>query len=126
MTSIRCHLFGRPRVVLAGSTAVRIPSRGIEKLLVVLLLGRYQLYPRDALADLLWPREEINQARHRLRTAVWRLRCFLEPQGTPRGMYLHANARGDIGLNPENGYWLDVENFERAVNKFISGAATDI
>jgi DNA-binding SARP family transcriptional activator len=82
------------------------------KLLAYLVLFREQNHAREYVAGLFWGDSNEDRAHSCLRTALWRLRRVLEPQGVPRGVYLLTTAAGEIGFNKESNYWLDVEQLE--------------
>lgn len=68
-------------------------------------------HPRDALIEILWPEEELDSARLKLRLALNSLRRQLEPPGVPAGAII-ASDRHSVRLN---GCATDVAEFEVAI-----------
>jgi len=113
VTNLRVHLFGPLEASLgADDQQLRFPSLKTKWLLGYLLLNRETYHPRDKLADLWWGAGDTNEARHSLRTALWRLRHVLEQSPTVRGSFLIVKD-DEVGFNIQGDYWLDVEEFER-------------
>jgi len=92
----------------------------LQELLAYLLLNNRYPQPRDVLAEQFWGEYSQDRARGCLKTALWRLRCLLEPKGIPRGTYLFTTTRGDIGFNRDSPYWLDVEIFLQQVTPILN------
>jgi DNA-binding SARP family transcriptional activator len=57
-------------------------------------------HPREELVELLWPDEDPDATRPRLRQALAVLRRVLEPEGVPGGSVLIAD-RSNVRLNSE-------------------------
>jgi DNA-binding SARP family transcriptional activator len=121
MSTLRIALFGPMRVCRSecDSGEVRLPP-GARALLAYLLLGTNRLYPRDVLAELAWGDRGEGQARRCLNTALWRLRSFLEPNGTARGAYLITTSSGQIGFNWHSDHWLDHAIFAERTRRFLA------
>jgi DNA-binding SARP family transcriptional activator len=115
MNTLRIRMFGGIRLTWENSDEpIQIPPSA-QSLLSYLLLYRNRHHHRDALADLFWSEAAPEQARRCLSTALWRLRCQLEPAGVPRGTYLVATDGDEIGFNRDSDYRLDVAIFEAAL-----------
>jgi DNA-binding SARP family transcriptional activator len=127
MSTLRIVLFGPMRVCRSecGSGEVRLPP-GAQALLAYLLLGTNRFYPRDVLAELSWGDRAEDQARRCLNTALWRLRSFLEPDGTARGTYLITTSSGQIGFNWQSDHWLDHAIFAERSRQFLALPASAI
>jgi DNA-binding SARP family transcriptional activator len=70
----RVEMLGGLRVVGAGEVITRFRSYKTGALLAYLAFYLHRSHPRALLADLLWPDEEPESARMRLRTALASLR----------------------------------------------------
>jgi DNA-binding SARP family transcriptional activator len=116
--TLRVHLLGGVRISDRGRPEVRL-THTLQLLLAYLLLERRRTHPRDALAGLLWADFPEERARACLNTALWRLRCALEPPGTRRGAYLVTTAVGDVGFNSSSDHWLDVAVLERDLSRVL-------
>jgi DNA-binding SARP family transcriptional activator len=100
-------------------------TRIVQDLLAYLLLQRHRLHPREVLLDVFWKDATEKQARGCLNTALWRLRCALEPEGIPNGTYLVSTNQGEVGFNPDSDYWLDVADFEEQV-RLVASLTVDV
>ena len=112
MTALRICLFGSIRIARADWASELKITRAVQALLAYLLLYRHRIHPREVLANLFWGDHPEEQARSCLSTALWRLRCALEPGDTTRGTYLVTTPMGEVGFNHKSDYWLDVAVFE--------------
>ena len=120
MTYLRISLFGSMRIYQDDLKAEIKLTRIVQDLLAYLLLQRHRLHPREVLLDVFWKDANEKQARGCLNTALWRLRCALEPEGIPNGTYLVSTNLGEVGFNPDSNYWLDVADFEEKVTHAAS------
>jgi DNA-binding SARP family transcriptional activator len=98
----------------------------IQELLAFLLLSSRYPHPRDVLAELLWGEYSQEKARGCLKTALWRLRNALEPQGIPSGTYLLSTVQGEIAFNYDSPHWVDVDAFIQQVTPVLSRSSADI
>lgn len=114
-SALRISLFGCPRVIRPGARTALSLGRPANVLLAFLLLQGHHLHPRNKLASTLWCTAPPDYAAHSFRTTLWRLRRALEPPGIPKGTYLLATQRGEVGFNWESRFWLDIQNFEGAI-----------
>jgi DNA-binding SARP family transcriptional activator len=95
-----------------GETQVsQLPIHQAQRLLGYFLLHRGQAHSRSTLSSLFWGGSPEEQARKCLRTTLWRLRGFLEPQAGSKGTFLDT-AGDEIGFSAHASCWLDVEEFE--------------
>lgn len=105
-------LLGEWQVRREGDMPVHFKTRQASVLLAYLALHRRHAHSREMLAEQLWPDEDGDATRSRLRTVLWELRRVLEPEGTPPGTVLIAE-RAEIRLAPTT-CTTDVEEFERS------------
>lgn len=117
MNTLYLSLFGDIRVVQNNQHSDM--THTTQALLSYLVLQRHRKHPRKLLAGLLWGDSSEERAQAALRTALWRLRQVLEPEGTPRGTYLTGQAR-DVGFNRASKYWLDIEIFETQLTAILN------
>jgi DNA-binding SARP family transcriptional activator len=120
LSVLRVSLFGSVRIARDGQASEIRATRTTQALLAYLVLQRHRRHPREALAELLWDDLPPDQARGCLNTALWRLRGMLEPDGIARGTYIETMPSGEVGFNPSSDYWLDVEAFERQVQRAMA------
>jgi DNA-binding SARP family transcriptional activator len=101
------HLFGYPEIEADGR-AVHLPRR--KSLALLAYLGvRPAGVGREALAALLWPDYDGEQAFAYLRQALWELNKALG-----KGLI---SAEGEtVGLDPRADLWVDVARYERALS----------
>ena len=83
-----------------------------------LILDGQRLHRREALADRLWPTATSESAAKSFRTALWRLRSALEPEGTPSGAYIITSPNSEIGFNWDSDFTADVLEFESGIKAF--------
>ncbi len=117
MAGLQIFLFGCVRVIVNDLPVEEKLTPTSKKLLAFLLLQRQRLYPREVLADKFWSESSQEKARASLNTALWRLRCILEPEGVPRGTYLIVTSQGEVGFNPHGQCWLDTDAFESCISQ---------
>jgi DNA-binding SARP family transcriptional activator/tetratricopeptide (TPR) repeat protein len=108
---IRIRLFGHVALEVDGESFRFATPRKTLPILAYLLLNRDAPVAREFLAYVMWPDDEEEPARTKLRANLFDLARVL-PQ-LPEKMLL---ADGDsVGLRPELRLWLDVEEFDRLV-----------
>jgi DNA-binding SARP family transcriptional activator len=122
MSMLRIYLLGGCRISHEGWQSKVVVTRTVQGLLAYLLLHRHQYQLREVLIDLFWQNQNPTQARRCLNTAIWRLRRVLEPDGIARGTYLVTTPAGEVGLNQESDYWLDVAIFEEQIQAALRSA----
>ena len=120
MGSLKISLLGVVRIDHEALPNGSQLTRKIKALLGYLALFRRRTHPREVLAGLFWGDSSEDRARNSLRTALWRLRKVLEPHPIPRGTYLSTTPAGEIGLNLDSKYWLDVAVFENQVKRNLA------
>lgn len=73
------HLYGDFRLVDPTGRAVKLPTVKVEALLAVLAAHRRYGIERDEIAEILWPRGQLDSQRANLRQALAQLRKSLAP-----------------------------------------------
>jgi DNA-binding SARP family transcriptional activator len=126
MGSLKISLLGVVRIDHEGLPNESRLTRSLKSLLGHLALFRRRTHPREVLAGLFWGDSSEDRARNSLRTALWRLRKVLEPQPIPRGTYLVTTPAGEVGLNPNSKYWLDVAVFENLIKQNLAKSFRDL
>jgi DNA-binding SARP family transcriptional activator len=77
MTMLRINLLGEPRISASDDSAIRLPTKKVQALLIYLASPPGVARARDQLAGLLWSRNPEAQARTNLRQNLARLRKSL-------------------------------------------------
>jgi DNA-binding SARP family transcriptional activator len=100
----------------------RFRFRKVGALLAYLAFYAHRSHPRDLLIEILWPGEEWEPARNKLRIALSSLRRQLEPPGVPAGSVLLAD-RLSVQMNPA-AITTDVAQFEAALQAASQASST--
>jgi WD40 repeat protein/ABC-type sugar transport system substrate-binding protein/DNA-binding SARP family transcriptional activator len=108
---LQVRLLGQFDVRSAGKR-IDIPSRAGQSLLAYLLLNAGTPQRRERLAGLLWPDTSDENARHNLRTELWRIRKALGSRDAADHDYLLTEDL-TITFNPDAQFWLDVNQLQR-------------
>src|SRR5688500_11569985 len=88
----RIQLLGGLRVHHAnGREIIRFQTVKTSHLLAYLAIHSERSHPREVLIELLWPEDEPESSRHKLRMALSSLRRQLEPPGVPAGAVIWAD-----------------------------------
>ncbi len=119
----RVQMLGGLTVSRGSQVITRFESSRVAALLAHLALFSRHPASREELIELLWPEEEFEVGRHRLRQAIYSLRRQLEPPGIPPNSILSAN-RLTVSLNPTT-FSCDAADFERLVRKGRSAEALE-
>src|ERR1700722_17905864 len=85
-------------------------------------IGRQQL--RTELIEELWAEGDDDAGRNRFRVLLAGLRRILEPPGAQPGSVIHCD-RTLVGLS-SNAFWVDVDQFQRHVNRANQSTARDL
>lgn len=109
MSRLRIHFFGAMDLSREGPLA--FPTQKARDLFAFLILHRDRIYPREVLLGIFWGDVPEGVARKRLRTDLWRIRSVLGPGGSPAEQVFLVQG-GEVGVNPESDFWLDVAEFE--------------
>jgi DNA-binding SARP family transcriptional activator len=91
-------------------------------LLAFLVLHPNRPCRRDMVAGMFWGDSTDDKARASLRSALWRLRRVLEPDGVAKGTYVRVASTGDVAFNGDSEHDLDVAAFERGIAATREGA----
>ncbi|MEM7024727.1 MAG: BTAD domain-containing putative transcriptional regulator, partial [Pseudomonadota bacterium] len=112
----------------AGHQLIRL-SRPSQVLLGFLVVHRNRTHQREVLASILWDEVDASRGRHRINTALWRLRRALaatEPEGHE---CIVSEPGGGVGFNPNGDHWLDIAAFEDTIVRVTGvtpGQATEV
>lgn len=115
MNELRIELLGHIRITASGSSSPLRLQRTCETLLGYLLLYSRPFCSREEIAGAFWGDHGELSARNCLNTALWRLRRALGPANAVAGEYFLTPPTGAIGFNWASDHWLDVREFEVAV-----------
>jgi DNA-binding SARP family transcriptional activator len=113
--TLTVHLLGRCRVILNDATVSEWPSGRGRSLFKYLLTHRDPWPSRETLMETFWPNSSPESARNCLNVAVHGLRRALRAAADVPIVVL---ARGTYSLHPDVRLWLDVEEFERHVDRW--------
>src|SRR5579862_7033661 len=115
MTNEPCRivLFGGLCATQGAQRHTHFETRKTAALLSCLALFPHRSHAREILAEQLWPEEEAETTRSRLRQALSTLRRLLEPAGVPEHSILVAG-RNEVRLNSA-AVTTDVAEFEAAL-----------
>jgi predicted ATPase/DNA-binding SARP family transcriptional activator len=108
----RIQLLGGLKATLQGVSVSHFGTRRTAALLSLLAMRPGHAFSREVLAAQLWPGEDFEATRVRLRQCLTTLRHILEPEGVPAGSVLCAD-RLEVRL-AEGAVSTDVEALERA------------
>ena len=112
MSELRVYLFGKFRVFREGREIEGLDSRKLQELFSYLLIRRHGEHPRESLAALLWGDCTTALSRKYLRQVLWQLQTVLSDPNTPPVLEVQP---GWVRINPVAEIWLDVAEFERAL-----------
>jgi DNA-binding SARP family transcriptional activator len=101
-------------------------SRPSQVLLGFLVVNRHRTHQREVLASILWEEIDEARARHRINTALWRLRRALAAPDAQRDECIVSEPGGGVGFNEHACHLLDVAMFEETIAKVtraVPGAA---
>jgi DNA-binding SARP family transcriptional activator len=116
--STRIHLCGAVSVAVDGERREqRLPGRQGVLLLAFLVCNRRRPIERDALTELLWPRDRPPAAGVALRALLSKLRATLGPSAVLGRERIHLN------LDPDA--WVDVEAAEEALHRAEGAVASE-
>jgi DNA-binding SARP family transcriptional activator len=119
----RIELFGGLKARQGERVLTRFETRKIDALLACLALGLHRAHRREVLAEQLWPDEDWDATRNRLRQGLSSLRQSLEPGGTCEQSVLLTD-RAEARLDPER-VTTDVAEFEAALARAGSADAPE-
>lgn len=121
MSQLRIRIFGGLAVHRGNHRLPPFPTRKSEGLFGYLVMQRSRLVHRDVLCGELWGEHPEAEARKALRTALWRIRCVVEPEPDERGTILRVE--GDqVGLAASAPVWVDAWELEECL--LLNGSGT--
>jgi DNA-binding SARP family transcriptional activator len=91
------QLLGGFKAISGNFVVSHFETRKAASLLAYLAYHRDRVYPREVLAEMLWPDEDLDATRDRLRQALAAIRRALETAGVDDGAVLVTD-RSDVGL----------------------------
>ena len=109
----RIELFGGLRAARGERVVTHFETRKIAALFACLALRLHRAQPRELLAEQLWPEEDWDATRNRLRQALSSLRQTLDPGGSIENSVLLTD-RSEARLDPA-AVTTDVQEFEAAL-----------
>src|ERR1700733_6831168 len=107
---IRIRLFGHVCVEVKGEPFRLATPRKTLPILAYLLLNRNAPIQRDFLAYVMWPDDEEEPARTKLRMSLYDLARILPPELAGSALIVDGDS---VRLRPDLRLWLDVEEFDR-------------
>lgn len=111
---LKVKLFGAGHASLEDCPLASFPSQQAHLLLCYLLLNSKFPHLRDQLASVFWGEYSTQASRKYLRNALWKLRQIFEAAHAGLEDYLFVSDESVTFLR-SSPYWLDVEDFETAV-----------
>jgi len=96
---LHVRLFGGLRLRRDGDELPPFPTRKAAALFGYLVLHRDQSVHREIICSHLWGDLSEEASRKALRTALWRIRCGLEPDESNRGRYVQVDPHW-VGFRP--------------------------
>jgi DNA-binding SARP family transcriptional activator len=109
-SELRVRLFGHVAVELDGRPFKLATPRKTLPILAYLLLHRDAPIARDFLAYVMWPDDEEESARAKLRMNLYELGRILPPE-----LEAVIVSTDSVRLRPDLRLWLDVEEFDRCI-----------
>jgi DNA-binding SARP family transcriptional activator/tetratricopeptide (TPR) repeat protein len=109
---LRIGLLGHVAVEVNGTPFKLATPRKTLPVLAYLLLNRDVPIARDFLAYVMWPDEEEEPARTKLRMTLYDLARVLPPELEGRALIVDGDS---VLLRPDLNLWLDVEEFNRLI-----------
>ena len=106
---LRIRLFGHVAVELDGAPFRLATPRKTLPILAYLLMNRDVRVARDFLAYVMWPDEEEESARSKLRMNLYELGRILPPSLAGSALLVTTDS---VGVRPDLRLWLDVEEFD--------------
>jgi len=111
---LKVKLFGAGQASLEGHVLTSFPSQQPHLLLCYLLLNSKFPHLRDQLASVFWGEYSTQASRKYLRNGLWKLRQIFDAAQTDLDDYLYVSDES-VTFIRTSPYWLDVEDFEVAV-----------
>lgn len=99
MEMLDVRLFGGLRLSRGAAELPPFPTRKAAALFGFLVLHRDQSIHREVICSRLWRDRTEAESRKALRTALWRIRCVIEPDDDQRGTFLRVDTHR-VGFRP--------------------------
>src|SRR5258708_7342816 len=96
----RIELFGGIKAISGHTVVSHFQTRRAACLLAYLAIHRNRTHHREVLAELLWPDEDVDATRDRLRQAIAAIKRALESESAANGFIIKAD-RAEVGLFEE-------------------------
>ena len=109
---VRFRLFGHVAVDVDGQPFKLATPRKTLPILAYLLLHRESPVARDFLAYVMWPDDEEESARNKLRMSLYDLARILPSELGDGALAVDSD---NVQLRPAPGLWLDVDEFDRLI-----------
>ena len=123
MSDIEIRLLGGFDIRCREATVRKFESQKARALLAYLAMHPDQALSREHIATLLWSDKDESGARRNLRQVLYSLRtAFAEAE---LGTDLLDGESTDVRLHPEIEVWVDVADFEQAIERGLDGAVPD-
>ena len=114
---LKVKLFGSGQASLDDLHLASFPSQQPHLLLCYLLLNSKFPHLRDQLASVFWGEYSTQASRKYLRNGLWKLRQMFDAARASLDDYLFVSDES-VTFIRSSSYWLDVENFEIAVETY--------
>jgi DNA-binding SARP family transcriptional activator len=122
VSELKICLFGGAQVSWGDNRQLVRLSRPSQVLLGFLVIHRHRTHQREVLASILWDEVDDARARHRINTALWRLRRALAAPGPRDDGCIVREPGGGVGFNPRACGCVDVATFEDTVAEVTRAA----
>jgi DNA-binding SARP family transcriptional activator len=123
MSDIEIRLFGGFDIRCRDAAVRRFESQKARGLLAYLALHRDQALSREHVSTLLWSDKDDAAARRNLRQVLYSLRTVFAEAGLNADLLVGDSK--EIKLHPEIEVWVDVVDFEKAIQRGLDGAEPD-
>ncbi|HEY5649915.1 MAG TPA: BTAD domain-containing putative transcriptional regulator, partial [Acidimicrobiia bacterium] len=122
MGTLEIRLLGGFELGRDGRVLGQLPLRAARSLFAYLVLNRERAHTRDLLAGIFWPDFDESRARRRLSQALWQVQTTIGESDADR--YL-IGTPDTVRFNPDASSWLDVHEFEAALDRAAGGDPED-
>jgi DNA-binding SARP family transcriptional activator len=119
MSDIEIRLFGGFEIRCDDAIVRRFESQKARGLLAYLAMHRDQTLSREQIATLMWSDKDESSARRNLRQVLYSLRAAFAD--VDLGADLLAGEAQMVGLHPDLDIWVDVTDFEQAIEGGLEG-----
>jgi|DewCreStandDraft_5_1066085.scaffolds.fasta_scaffold04804_7 DNA-binding SARP family transcriptional activator len=116
------YLLGDLHLASDATWLPRLATQKAASLLAYLVMHPGRHYPREVLAEMLWPNRPSENARRSLHTALWQIRRVLKQAHLNPNDYLFASNLAIAWCAPPSSVWLDIREFETCADATEIGA----